>query len=331
MNNTNRATIIIFMLLLTLVLPVSAEYLEVRGRIANETGADFLNLSTGSVKWVPKNFAGLYYDMDYSLGSEQLVINQMGLKGTSRTINKGNLVYATSGDNKPLNVVTYAFGGSYAQAKAKGLRGFDIGQMSSGAGRYQVVAWQASKYVTLHNKVNKFVKFAIEQKYDYKLMNTGNNWDMGKGWKLNVVSINTASNPKKVKIDLYKDNVLVANDILINESWVYTYTRTIASEAGTPLFLTYVANITSTPTPTVKFRYTWAIDTAVKEIKPGNKFGVFNTTIADSTQIVLRNFNPITLTKGSKVNLMGNMNFDIADKSILRFYPNIEYPACTIN
>lgn len=331
MNRTIFSMSIIFILLLMLILPVSAEYLEVRGRIANETGTDYLNLSTGSVKWVPRNFAGLFYDLDYGLGSEELTINQIGLKGTSRTINKGNLVYATSGDDKPLNVVTYAFAGNYLQAKAKGLKGFDAGQMTLRAGQYKVVGWQAGKYVALHNKTNKFVKFVIDQKTEARLMNAGNSWDVGKGWKLKVLSINTASNPKKVNIDLYKDNVKVAANIPINEKWIYTYTKTLSNETGTPLFVTYVANITAIPTPTVRFRYTWAIDTVVKEVKPGNKFGLFNTTIGSSKRIVLRNLNPIVLTKGSRVNLMDNMNFKIADKSILRFYPNVEYPSCIVN
>lgn len=312
--------------ILSIVLPVSAEFLEVRGRIANETGNDFINLSSNNVKWGPRNFAGFFYDINDSLGNEDLIINQK-LNNASRTIKIGNLIYSTIGNNKLLNVVKYAFNNNFTNAKAKGLNGFDAGQMSSKAGNFKVVGWQESKYVALENKTNKLVKPVLEQKEEIKSMTNGTQWLIGKGWRLDVLNINTSS--KKIKVALYKDNIK-KDERLVSEGWIYTYQQSFSGEKNVPLFLTYLEKINISSPPTVKFRYTWALDTNVTQISVGSKFGVFNTTVANQNEIVLKNFKVITLAKGSTINLMEKMGFRVADKQILRFYPKIDYKTCLV-
>ena len=322
------STISILMILSIITLPVSAEVLEVRGRIANETlDKTYIDLSTGIARWNVINFPGLFYDLDYDLGNERLTLQQVGLTGSSRIINKGSLMYITNGDNKLLNVVAFGFGGNFSKAKANGLKGFEAGNMSTQNGKYEVVGWQANKYVALKNKTNKLTNLVIEQnKVEAKLMTDGNTWNIGKGWKLKVLTVDANTNPKRVRIQLFKNNVN-KDDKIVNEGKIYTYIQNkVENETNVPVFLTYVSNITHTTVDIARFKYTWVIDTNVTAIKTGDKFGVFKTTIADATQIVLRNMDTtVTLERGSLKPLMGNMGIRVMDSQFLRIYPEVSY------
>lgn len=322
------SAISVLMMLSIITLPVSAEVLEVRGRIANETlDRTYIDLSTGVARWNVINFPGLYYDLDNDLGNERLTLQQFGLTGSSRIINKGSLTYITNGNNKLLNVVAFGFGGNFIKAKANGLKGFEAGNMSTQNGKYEVVGWQGNKYVALKNKTNKLTNLVIEQnKVETKLMLEGNAWNIGKGWTLKVLTIDASTNPKKVRIQLYKNNIK-KDDKIINEGKIYTYIQSkVENQTNVPVFLTYVSNITHTSVDIAKFKYTWVIDTNVTAIKTGDKFGVFKTTLADATQIVLRNMDTtISLNRGSLIHLMGNMGFRVKNSPYLRIYPEVSY------
>ena len=325
------STMSILLILLTMALPVSAETLEVRGRIANQTlDKTYIDLSTGIARWNVVNFAGLYYDMDKDIGNERLTLEQMGLTGSSRIIGKGNLTYTTNGDNNRLNVVTFGFAGNFTKAKASGLKGFEAGNMSTENGKYEIVGWKANKFIALKNKTNRLTSLAAEQNKDeIKSMIAGNTWYVGRGWQLKVLSVNADTNPKTVRVVLYKDGVK-KDDKVINQLQIYTFVQSkVRNETNVPVFLTYVSNITNASSDIARFKYTWAIDTNVTEINTGDKVGVFRTTIADANQIILKNTDgTITLTRGSLIPLMGNLGIRVMDSPFLRIYPEVTYSIC---
>lgn len=332
--NKTTSSILIIMSILTLamvILPANAQYIEVRGKIANETaGRGYIDLSTEEIKWGPKNFPALFMDIDNDLGSENIVINQSGLSGSSRTINKGNLIYTTKGDNKILNVIRYAFGGNYTKAKNKGLFGFDAGKMSSENGKFKVVGLNTSKYIAIKNQTNKLVKLAIEQKSENKTMKKDDVWNIGYGWQLTVASVDAKARPKKVWLVLYKNGIKL-DDAVKNEGDIYTYVNgSLAGEPDVPLFVVYINNITQgTTSDIVKFKYTWAIDTNVTKINVGDVKGKFRTVVADQNRIVMRNMDyPITLCRGCVINIVGSAGIRVADKPFLRFYPKVDYNVC---
>jgi len=305
------------------------------GRIANETTGqkDNLNLSGGIVSWQPQNFGGLFYDLNDEFGNEKLtIIDSASLIGT-RTILQGKLKYSTSSDNKMMNVVRYPFNGNYSAAEQAGLGEFHAGNMSSEDGKYRIIGWQGERYVVVKNKTGKLSGLVIEQgSGDKKTLTTGETWDIGQGWELTVNSIDARGIPRQVWFTLKKDGGIM-HEKMMKEGQIYTYVNSnLAGESNVPLFVTYVGAIFSGPTSDmVQFKYTWAIDTNVTDIRVGDWFGVFKVTDIDSSTIELRNtdYYPISLNKGSTLNLMGNMGFKVADSDTLRFYPYMgEVPVC---
>jgi S-layer protein (TIGR01567 family) len=306
------------------------------GRIANETTGQKgnLNLSSGIVSWQPQNFGGLFYDLNDEFGNEKLtIIDSASLIGT-RTILQDKLKYSTRSDNKMMNIVRYPFNGNYSAAEQAGLGEFQAGSMSSENGKYRIIGWQGERYVVVKNKTGKLSRLVIEQGsnvYDNKTLTTGETWDIGQGWELTVNAIDARYTPRQVWFTMKKDGVVIDEKIM-NDGKIYTEVKSnLAGESNVPLFVTYVDTIYSGPTSDmVRFRYTWAIDTNVTEIRVGDWFGVFNVTGINSSTIELRNtdYYPISLNKDSTVYLMGGMGLKVADSDTLRFFPYMSVPLC---
>ncbi len=303
--------------------------LEIHGQAANETAGakDYLDLSSGTVSWYPRSFAGFFYELNDELGSERLtILDSASLIGT-RTISLDKLVYSTSGDNRMLNVVTYPFGGNYTAAAQAGLDGFHAGSMSSEDGKYKFVRWQEEKFIAVKNKTNKLSKPVIEQgRYDRKTLSTGETWDIGAGWQLTAQSIDAKASPRQVWLVLSKNGMQV-DDKVLSPGQIYTYVeQNLAGEIDVPVLVTYIdAIFAGATTDMVQLRYTWAIDTNVIEIRTGDNFGIFTTTKADGSIIELRNSRfPVTLGKDNIVDLIGNLKLRVANIDTLRFYPIIQ-------
>ncbi|MFA4936272.1 MAG: S-layer protein domain-containing protein, partial [Candidatus Methanoperedens sp.] len=89
-------------------------------------------------------------------------------------------------------------------------------------------------------------------------------------------------------------------------------------------FVTYVDSVfVGETSDIVQLRYTWAISTAVTEIKASDVFGSLEVITADDDRLVLYNRDtPIVLPKGSTVDIIGDLKFRVADDpNFLRFYP----------
>ena len=307
-------------------VPAQAAILEGRGQTANETDGiqDYLDLSSGTVSWNRSNFDGFFYDVNNELGSEKLtILNSASLIG-NRTIDVDKLVYSTSGDNKMLDVVKYGFNGNYNAAAQAGLGGFQAGSMSSEDGKYKVVGWQMEKYVAVKNKTNKLSNLVFEQgRNNNKTLTTGETWILGQGWELTVNAIDARANPRQVWFTLRKDGAVIDEGIA-EPGDVYTKIMSnLGGESNVPLFVTYVDAIYSgTTSDMVRLKYTWLIDTIVKEVKKGDEYAIFNTTKADESIIEMKNSKfPVTLTGSGTINLISTLNFKVADAETLRFYP----------
>ncbi len=98
-----------------------------------------------------------------------------------------------------------------------------------------------------------------------------------------------------------------------------------AGETDVPLFVTYVDSVfAGATTDMVQLRYTWAVDTAVTDVKSDDKYGVFK--VISQTPLILNNTeNTVTLTQDSTVDLMGNLKFRVADSTTTRYYPKVDY------
>ncbi|MCZ7396511.1 MAG: S-layer protein domain-containing protein, partial [Candidatus Methanoperedens sp.] len=312
-------------LMLALALPanaaIQATSLEVRGAIAEpSTTVPFrpgVLASDINATWTPYNFAGFYYDLKNDLGTETLRIAPGDLAGNSRTIQLKDLTYQTAGQPKGLYAVQNGKSdGSDGGPLSNGLQKFAAGQMSALAGSYNVVGWQAMAYVGVKNHSYKLSKLIIEQQNsssDKKTMTVGDTWDIGGGWTLTANSIDAKASPRQVWLTLSKDGVK-KDDNVVQQGQIYTYVeKNIGGESDVPLFLTFVDSVFAGATSDmVQLRYTWAIDTSITELKGGDVYGVFKVQATEP--IILQNTdNTVTLSRDTRVNLMGNMNFVTAD------------------
>jgi S-layer protein (TIGR01567 family) len=301
---------------------------ETRGTIWSEFPIAGSIGGTGKTEtWDAYNFAGFYYDLDDNLGSESLQILQTNLAANQRTIDTSNLIYTTMGQPKALKVLE---NGKTDSSNTNGLDNFDT--MSSVFGNYLVVGWQAQQYVGIKNLPNKLAQLIIEQQNatsDKKTLTVQDTWDIGGGWTLQAQSIDAKASPRQAWLVLSKDGVK-KDDKIVYQGQVYTYTEnSIGGESDVPVFVTYVDSVfAGTTSDMVQLRYTWAIGTSITEIKGGDTYGVFKVqSIGGPGQpIILMNDNSsVILSRDATVNLMGEMDFRVADSDVLRFMPVVEF------
>ncbi|MCZ7401690.1 MAG: S-layer protein domain-containing protein [Candidatus Methanoperedens sp.] len=287
---------------------------EVRGSIA-DAGAD----NTIMPSWNAQSFAGFFYDINNNVSTEQLSINEtLASLGKNDLIDGRELVYSTSPKelrfkmNEEQNVTV------------------------TGASTYDVVGWQAEKWVAVNGVGNKLAKLAFEMgKDDKKTLITGETWEMGSGYELTINAVDARSTPRQVWFTLKKGGAIVDEGIGQGASGtqdskqkaVYYKTKTILGESNALLFTVYVDSIFSGATSDmVQFKYAWLIDeSSAKEIKSADKFGVFEVRSATSDYIQMTNENPVNLSRNNETTLMGELKFKVADTDNLRFYPKIDY------
>jgi|GEM_PF-1001716 len=304
-------------------IPAYGTY-EVAGTSAGESAiAGEFNISTLPATWTPYSFAGIYYDLEYNLGREELSIKSINIP--SRTIPKGGLYYNTSLQSMMLNVVKYAFGGNATAAQAGGLTRTDTGEAFEG-GNYQVVGWQGEKYAALNNKTNKLAKLVLEHgaaTSEKKTMTAGETWDIGGGWMLTAQAIDAKVSPRQAWLVLSYQGIKL-DDRIISDRSVYTY-ESIGDGIDAPNFVTYIDSVFAGATSDmVQLRYTWAISRDIIDIINGEPWGVMKVIDDGSLtgKIVTRNDDSsVTLYRDNTTDIMGNLKFRVSDSDILRFMP----------
>jgi S-layer protein (TIGR01567 family) len=324
-------------LMLALALPASAQIqatsVEIRGTVydaGNTSGA----FNGTSAAWTAQSFAGFYYDSKDNLGAENLNTDSIDVGG--RKIVKDHLFYSTAAQPKMLKVVSEQFNSSGTDAAAAGLDRTGSGQAFFG-GNYYIIGWQALPYVALNSKVDKLAPLIIEQgtaASEKKTLQVGETWDVGGGWTLTANSIDAKATPRQVWLTLSKDGVKKDDKVVSSGSGgakpIYTYTeKSIAGETDVPLFVTYVDSVFAGATSDmVQLRYTWAVSTSVTQVKSSDTYGIFKDAAIDQTlhTLSLKNTDTdVSLTQDSTQDLMGRMQFRVADNATLRFYPIATY------
>ncbi len=282
--------------------------------------------------WDAYNFAGFHYDLDDNLGKESLQVLQTNLAASQRTIDKDMIVYTTTAEAKRLKVVTARFNNDVSAAASAGLAKTGAGQALEG-GNYYIAGWNSDRYVAINGMIDKLSKLVIEQgkaSSEKKTLNPGESWDIGGGWILTATAIDAQVSPRQIHLTLSKDGVMKDDEVVFQND-IYTYVeKNIAGESDIPVFVTYIDSIFAAASgDMVQLKYTWAIDTSIKQFKVGDVYGIFKVVTLDTTgkRMVLRNTDSrISLSQGSTVNLMGNLRFKVADKTdVLRFMPIAEY------
>ncbi|NIA09321.1 MAG: hypothetical protein GWP10_06240, partial [Nitrospiraceae bacterium] len=318
--------------------------------IANSAGAplyvaDAYNGQPG-LQWDYSSFSGFWYDPDDDLQTEKLTIlaNERDapygdtLKyPNDREIGEGSLIYTThpvfqeyelheneaDPDRTTQTEMENAYlGGCIGLCVDSDNTGGDCG--------YFIEGWMAEKYVAIDNNADELCKLLLEFEDDEMTLSTGEEWDMGGGFALEVTGIDTAG--EQATIQLSKNGDLLDTGTLdtsgSEQDRVYTYTADIGGETDIPVFSCYVDAV-SGETGTVEIMYVFLIDDDVLEIETAQTYGAMEVLTASSMEIVLNNDETtIDLDIDNTEQIMGNLYFktanDVVDDNI-RFYPMVEY------
>jgi len=144
-------------------------------------------------------------------------------------------------------------------------------------------------------------------------------WELGDGYTLTVKSIEAKSDPRKARLVLSRNGVVV-DDIWLPGENVYGYS--LPGEYGNPTLIIYLdAIFVGATVDMIQMRYTWLVSDEVTQIKEGDRLGVFNVTVVEPDRMVFKNRVPIELKAGSSINLFGNLSLYVENSDELRFYP----------
>jgi|GEM_PF-6589947 len=294
-------------------IEISPRYIvELRGNVVSDPGTIYAN-------WSAQSFSGFYYDLKNDRQTETLEISETLSKlNITRSISKENLWYNTT-----------KVGVNYKMNDKEGVTVL-------GGATYQLVGWQAEKYVAIGGKANKLAKLALEMDTEEtKTMTTGETWSLGSGYELTINAVDARAMPRLVWFTIKKDGAVIDEGIVQaptgstadKQKAVYTKTMTILGESGSLLFTVYVDTIFSGATSDmVQFKYAWLIDASTaKEIKSDDVYGVFKVRSASDTDLKLSSDSAVSLSKNTDTTLMGNLKFRTADSDQLRFYPFVTY------
>jgi S-layer protein (TIGR01567 family) len=265
-----------------------------------------------AVLWNASNFAAFWYEIDNDVATETLEIAPGTLSVLDRTIDEGDLVYATH----PI----YREYGLYENE----------GLTVDGHEGYLVEGWVGRQCVAINGRADKLWELLVEfEDDDKKTLATGEGWYLGGGFVLVPNQIDLEY--EKVWFSLYKDGKELDSEVISCDSGidhqdnVYTYTADIGGEDDVPVFTCYVdAVFRGTDSNIVQVKYVFLIDDEVLELGTGDRFGCMEVVTASSDEVTLKNDDAIDLDAGTTEHIMKDMYFKVADNYTVRFYPFVE-------
>jgi S-layer protein (TIGR01567 family) len=266
------------------------------------------SVAYGPFTWNASNFPGFWHEDGIS--GETLSINQQDLSGTQRSIDTGNLVYSTIKKVVPYKVYT-----EKGLTVKKGLDASGFGIMSGGY--YAKVGWLGKPYVAVNGQAFKLSPIILEQKStDFKNLTINESWDLGNGYSLKLQGIDI-NNPIQAWLILSNKTGEVSETVN-KEGEVFTYLKTFAGESDAPFFGTYIDNMSEN---SVRLKYTWLISDNVTIFNGADRFGNMQFDWATTDGLSLSNENPLTLSRGSTVNLLDGLYLVVNDNPSLEYYP----------
>lgn len=192
---------------------------------------------------------------------------------------------------------------------------------------FELFALGTDKYTAIKGKSSRLTRLLVDHgtEHDKKTLVVGETWEMGEGYEITLKD--TSFYPGRAQLVLSKNGVEL-EDVWIIQGRVYTYIdKSQTEETGLPKFFTYLYTVFSGATvDMIVLRYTWLVSDNVTEIHVGDRFGKFRITEVYPDHLELRNERPINLSRGSRINLFGNLGFAAANSDELRFYPSNMIP-----
>ncbi|WP_246275908.1 S-layer protein domain-containing protein [Methanolobus zinderi] len=268
---------------------------ELRGTVAE--GKETLT-------WTPLNFEGFYYDIDEGIRTEELELKVI----SGSRIGDGNLVYTSTPQ--------------------------EVSFEHSAWNNFSVIGFMAEKYFAAYTSATsiddvspvslissgQLSKVLIDDD-DKKSVYTGSSLTLKEGYRLNIVQVDRDGG--KVMVTLTKDGDELDTGI-IDGSGDYVYKTDIGDSEDVPIIVVHFNSIFSgTESNIVTVQGIFQISENYLEIENGDTFGKMEV-IGTSGRITMENKDDISLSRGKSVALMGDISFNVADSSNVRYYPYVE-------
>lgn len=293
-NNIHRIIAVMVILALFVLAAAGAvvtQDVEIRGSVA-----------TGDIEYGYANFAGFWYDLDKDHSSETMNVTKI----TSRTIDKGDLVYTCT----PVNV-------SYKN-----------GVLNAEYGGYKLIGFMAEKYICYDNRTDQLVKLLINWGSSKDaILAMDDPMELPEGYMLAAPQIDLQGD--KVWLKLFKDGKCVDDSVIIGgDTYMYE------DEDDVLQFSAQIESVfRGTESNLVVVKYVFMRSDDVLDVDGGDNFGVMEVKSTASSGIVLKNDETITLDSDSEVEIMDGLYFKVADDNAnLRYYLaktiSLECPEC---
>jgi len=294
---------------------------KVRGSIVNLTGT-----SNSELAWNALNLGVFWYDLDNDLQSEVFTLEAGVLNEATddRTIDEDALIYTT-----------YAIYQEYElRENEKENENLTVESNNPGGDAgYWIEGWMGETYVAIDNNSDKLCKLILEfEDDDRKTLFTGEKWDLGGGFALELMDI--ADNGNAATLRLFKNGApldgslkCISSNTACRQDCVYTYTADIGGEETIPVFSCYVdVTFKGDNIGYVQLMYAFLIDDNVLEIDTGDNYGIMEVMTASRSGVTLRNNDdPLDLDTDTTEHIMGDLYFKTADDdTAIRFYPFVE-------
>jgi nitrous oxidase accessory protein len=288
-------------------------------------GSGVGEVGIGPMTWTASNFLAFWHED--GLSSEVLNIFQSDLNGSQRVIDTDYITYST--DKR--NIITYMV---YSETGLTVNNGLDLtGFRATNGGYYAKVGWLGKPYVAVNGQTYKLSEIVLEQNStDFKDINLNETWNLGNGYNLTLFALDKSVPPWQAAFNLSNESGTISQDFF-KEGDVYTYlNRNLAGESDATFFVTYIDNISEN---SVRLKYTWLISDNVTIFNAGDRFGIMEVRSANTNYFILSNENPITLSRGSDINLLDDFYLHVNDNQSLEYYPvmraQYQYPPSSLS
>ncbi len=262
--------------------------------------------------WDPMSFSGFYYDINDNVGDESITMTLDGY--SDRTINRDDLVYTTTPQE-----VSFGY---------------------SGFGRYNVIGFMAEKYFAGYTASSRppnpttgiGAKSVLAQGQLHRVLmdddtrrtiTLGSTLTLQEGYVLKAVDIDLGA--RTMLISLLKDGTEVDRTPL-SAGQTYVYTKRVGAVTDLPIILIRFDSVFSgTEVQAAFLRGMFQISESYDTVNTGNDFGMMEVASVSDSKIEMRNNAGISLSRGSTVDLMGDMKILVADdSSTVRFALSVE-------
>lgn len=265
----------------------------------------------GPFLWDANNFPGFFYDLRENIGTETLHVNSIA----------GRII--------PVNAIDYS---THPQ---------EVSFNYSNFGKYQVVGFMGNRYFAGYTE--NTIPPIPEPDANFSIMSTLASGQIHKvlmddsikrtisvngtvalkdGYVFKAMDIDL--NGRTMLLLLLKDGTEVDSSIL-RSGETYVYSKRVGNVEDLPLIFVRFDNVfAGTEFQAAFLKGIFQISEDFTRVKAGNKFGVMEITQVNKDKISMRNNYSMSLSRGSIVDLMGDLKIIVADNDSLRYNPIVQ-------